>query len=64
MFTPFAQGDADKSGLGLGLSIARRSVEANGGRLSVRNVPGCGCVFTLELPRHSLEAPYAAVPAD
>jgi signal transduction histidine kinase len=42
LFTPFTQGDADRSGLGLGLglSIARRSVEANGGRLSVRDIPG------------------------
>ena len=52
MFQPFAQGSADKSGLGLGLSICRRSVEANGGVLSVRNIPGSGCVFTLDLPRH------------
>src|SRR5688572_15130101 len=52
MFKPFAQGSSDKSGLGLGLSICRRSVEANGGVLSVRNIPGSGCVFTLDLPRH------------
>jgi signal transduction histidine kinase len=52
MFQPFTQGTADKSGLGLGLSICRRSVEANGGVLSVRNIPGSGCVFTLDLPRH------------
>ena len=44
----------DKSGLGLGLSICRRSVEANSGVLSVRNVPGTGCVFTIELPRHAV----------
>jgi signal transduction histidine kinase len=38
----------------LGLSIARRSVEANNGVLSVRNLPGLGCVFTIDLPRHCL----------
>jgi signal transduction histidine kinase len=54
MFLPFAQNSADKSGLGLGLSICRRSVEANNGILSVRDVPGSGCVFTIDLPRHSL----------
>jgi signal transduction histidine kinase len=53
MFRPFTQGSADKSGLGLGLSICRRSVEANGGLLSVRDVPGSGCVFTIDLPRHA-----------
>ncbi len=55
MFLPFAQVGADTSGLGLGLSISRRSVEANDGILSVRNVPGSGCVFTIDLPRHSLQ---------
>ncbi|HVK52225.1 MAG TPA: HAMP domain-containing sensor histidine kinase, partial [Pseudoxanthomonas sp.] len=54
MFVPFVQGAEDRSGLGLGLSIARRSVEANGGVLSVRNLPGSGCVFTVSLLRHSL----------
>ncbi len=54
MFTPFTQGAEDRSGLGLGLSISRRSVEANNGILSVRNVPGSGCVFTIDLPRHSV----------
>ena len=54
MFQPFTQGNADKSGLGLGLTICRRSVEANGGLLSVRNMPGCGCVFTVDLPRHAI----------
>lgn len=57
MFTPFVQGGSDKSGLGLGLSIARRSVEANGGVLSVRDVAGTGCVFTIDLPRHLLPQP-------
>ena len=52
MFQPFTQGSTDKSGLGLGLSICRRSVEAIGGVLSVRNMPGVGCVFTVDLPRH------------
>ena len=54
MFLPFTQNNQDKSGLGLGLSIARRSVELNGGVLSVRNLPGTGCVFTISLPRLEL----------
>ena len=57
MFQPFAQNHADRSGLGLGLSISRRSVEANNGKLSVRDIPGSGCVFTIDLPRHSLPTP-------
>jgi signal transduction histidine kinase len=52
LFAPFSQRGADRSGLGLGLSIARANVEADGGTLSVRDVPGTGCVFTIALPRH------------
>lgn len=54
MFKPFQQGFDDKRGLGLGLSIARRSVEADRGRLSVQDVPGKGCVFTISLPLRTL----------
>lgn len=50
LFRPFEQRGADRSGLGLGLSISRRAVEANSGTLEVRDVPGTGCVFTIDLP--------------
>jgi signal transduction histidine kinase len=49
-FRPSTQRTADRRGLGLGLSISQRGVEANGGKLLVRNRPGKGCVFTVELP--------------
>ena len=32
----------DRTGLGLGLSISRKSIEANGGEIRVRDVPGAG----------------------
>lgn len=51
MFSPFAQRGADRSGLGLGLCIARRSIEQDGGYLTVENFPGVGCAFTIDLPR-------------
>ena len=51
IFRPFEQVGAERTGLGLGLSISRRGVEANGGKLYVRNLPGTGCVFTIDLPR-------------
>jgi signal transduction histidine kinase len=54
LFMPFVQSASDRSGMGLGLSIARRSIEASRGRLLVRDVPGTGCVFTIDLPRRSL----------
>ena len=54
MFAPFNQHSHDRSGLGLGLSIARQSVEADFGTLTARDVPGTGCVFTIRLPLHPL----------
>lgn len=54
MFKPFTQGSIDKSGLGLGLSIARRTIEADGGSLTVADMPGSGCVFTISLPNCAL----------
>ena len=55
MFIPFSQRSGDKSGVGLGLSIARHSVMADGGTLSVRNLPRDGCVFTINLPRCTMQ---------
>lgn len=54
MFLPFIQIGADKSGVGLGLSICRRNVESLNGTVSVRNIPGTGCVFTIDLPRYAV----------
>jgi signal transduction histidine kinase len=61
LFRPFTQGGPDKSGVGLGLSISRRSVEANHGVLSVRSIPGKGCVFTIDLPRHLMAETFFTV---
>jgi len=60
MFLPFAQGGADRSGLGLGLSISRKYTEACHGTLTCRNMPGEGCVFTIDLPRHLFKPLMAA----
>jgi signal transduction histidine kinase len=57
LFEPFAQGSANRSGGGLGLSISRRSVTENSGLLRVRDLPGTGCVFTIDLPRRTLPHP-------
>lgn len=54
LFLPFKQKGVDKSGVGLGLSICRNSVQANNGILSVRDIPGSGCVFSIDLPLRSL----------
>lgn len=41
---------SDRSGLGLGLSIARNAVRAHGGEIRIRNTPGRGCVFIIDVP--------------
>jgi signal transduction histidine kinase len=51
IFRPFDQRSTDRSGVGLGLSLSRKGIESLGGILSVRSVPGRGCVFTIDLPR-------------
>jgi len=54
MFAPFTQRSSDRSGLGLGLSIASRNVEADDGTLTAHNRPEAGCGLTISLPRHEL----------
>ncbi len=51
LFLPFSQRSDKRTGLGLGLTISRKGVEAMGGTLGVRNLPGKGCIFSIELPR-------------
>jgi signal transduction histidine kinase len=56
LFLPFSQRSTDRSGLGLGLAISRRAVEQSGGAISVRDLPGKGCIFTIDLPRSCAQA--------
>lgn len=51
LFKSFIQRGADKSGMGLGLSISRQAIELNRGKLTVSNLPGKGCVFMIDLPK-------------
>ena len=50
MFKPFVQKSADRTGVGLGLTISRRAVELSKGMLRVENLPGEGCIFVIDLP--------------
>jgi signal transduction histidine kinase len=51
LFQPFGERrGSDRSGLGLGLSIARRAVRAHSGDIHIRNLPGEGCVFMIDVP--------------
>lgn len=50
LFEPFVQRNQKRRGVGLGLTITRNAIEAHGGTLSVRDLPGKGCVFTVVVP--------------
>jgi signal transduction histidine kinase len=51
MFRPYQQQDADRSGMGLGLAISLKGARAVGGDIAVRDLPGVGCVFSVDLRR-------------
>jgi signal transduction histidine kinase len=60
VFKPFAgRRKSDRTGLGLGLSIARKAVIAHGGDIHFRNLPGKGCVFSIALPLAAEATPAA-----
>jgi signal transduction histidine kinase len=56
LFRSFEQRGADRTGLGIGLAFSRWGAEVNGGRLYARNLPGKGCIFTVDLPRSPVTA--------
>lgn len=60
LFRPFAQRGLDQTGLGLGLSMSLQGIKSCGGKIHVRDLPGSGCVFTVDLPRAAAES---SVPA-
>lgn len=62
LIASFEQRGADRTGLGIGLTFSRWGAESNGGRLYARNLPGAGCVFTVDLPRAFVAAPYSPHP--
>ena len=49
----------DRTGLGLGLSIARKAVRAHGGDIEVRSIPGKGCVFVIDVPLAAEDVPVS-----
>ncbi len=46
--------DTNRSGLGLGLYIAKEMVTLNGGQIWATSQIGCGSTFSIKLPKHSL----------
>jgi two-component system, OmpR family, sensor histidine kinase MtrB len=66
LFAPFQRTSGAReqaAGAGLGLSVARRIVEAHGGTIEVNSQPGQGSVFRVRLPllRAALAVPGASV---
>jgi signal transduction histidine kinase len=53
---------SDRSGLGLGLAIARKAVQAQGGDIRIRNMPGKGCIFSIDVPLAAQESVPAPAP--
>ena len=51
LLRPFVQKGRDRTGVGLGLSICVKAVKMMGGQLHIRDLPGKGCVFTIDLPK-------------
>jgi signal transduction histidine kinase len=57
LFRPFEQRGSDRAGLGLGLAISRQAIEADGGKITLRDIPGKGCVFIVDMPLAIGEVP-------
>lgn len=53
LFEPFQQRGTDVTGVGLGLAVCMKAARAHDGDIHVRDIPGKGCIFTLDLPRHT-----------
>ena len=51
LFQAFKHRSHDRSALGVGLSICLKAAQASGGEIYVLDLPGKGCIFTLDLPR-------------
>jgi signal transduction histidine kinase len=51
LLAPFVQAGRDRTGLGLGLAICMKAMKDVEGELRIRDLPGKGCVFAIDLPR-------------
>jgi heavy metal sensor kinase len=49
----YRSGESEAGGTGLGLSLAKGAVEANGGRLTLERTSAAGSTFRIIMPRHA-----------
>ena len=64
VFDPFFTTKEVGKGTGLGLSICYGTIKEHDGRILVRNRPGGGAIFTVELPLQSGEVTEETVPRE
>ena len=50
IFAVFSRADSEADGVGIGLAVCRRVVEAHGGRIGVERPEGGGSAFRFTLP--------------
>ncbi len=62
LFKAFEQRDENRTGLGLGLTIAHRAIALNHGTIEVENLPAKGCIFKITLPRNDDKTGAATKP--
>ena len=53
IFEEFVRVDPTSSGMGLGLAIAKRLMQAHRGKIWVESEPGQGCAFSFLLPMNA-----------
>lgn len=56
LFNAFEQQNENREGLGLGLTIAEKSIHLNHGSIEVENLPHKGCIFRVSLPHKKEES--------
>lgn len=52
LLRPSSQINFEPGSSGIGLSIVRRACELNGCDLTIRNMPGAGCIFSIRMPSY------------
>jgi len=55
LFKAFEQQNENRTGLGLGLTIAQRAIALNQGTIAAQNLPGKGCIFKIILPQKMIQ---------